>query len=268
VSFQKEKDLIKSKISDLNSQLKIVLTSMAEIERINKEVEQEKGLLNQVAYAKAQIETRVEFFEQNNSTIYEDDIAHLKAEIEELRQKIGQYNLDEELRDVEEFLKKAMNNFGKKLDFEEELKPVDFSFDLKDFSFSHYNKNNREKVSLGEMGSGANWITCHLAVLTSFLFYFSKNRDSKIPTFLFLDQPSQVYFPSDFDLEVGSDNDIEQVEKIYIAIIDRIYGIKKVFGYAPQVIITDHADRLDLGSHNFEDFVVRRWKPGYDIALI
>lgn len=35
----------------------------------------------------------------------------------------------------------------------------------------------------------------------------------------------------------------------------------------PQVIISDHADNLDLGKYNFNDYVVRRWR-GKDQGFI
>lgn len=32
------------------------------------------------------------------------------------------------------------------------------------------------------------------------------------------------------------------------------------YGFMPQVIISDHADNLDLRKYNFNDYVVRRWR--------
>ena len=46
---------------------------------------------------------------------------------------------------------------------------TDGSFDL------YQHQNNREKVFLYEMGSGANWVSCHIALFLSFLHYFAKH---------------------------------------------------------------------------------------------
>ncbi|SMG64407.1 conserved hypothetical protein, partial [methanotrophic bacterial endosymbiont of Bathymodiolus sp.] len=65
--------------------------------------------------------------------------------------------------------------------------------DLKTFDFYyHYDKQN---IRLSEMGSGANWLACHLSLFLSLLHISCKESKSCIPSFLLIDQPSQVYFP-------------------------------------------------------------------------
>ncbi|WP_234910824.1 DUF3732 domain-containing protein, partial [Vibrio anguillarum] len=65
-------------------------------------------------------------------------------------------------------------------------------FKTEDFTFSYYFK--KQEILLSEMGSGANWLACHLAVFLSIL-KLTSSSNSVIPAILFLDQPSQVYFP-------------------------------------------------------------------------
>ena len=76
-------------------------------------------------------------------------------------------------------------------DFEEQLKPLDFWFELENFSFSH-NLVNKGKIRLSEMGSGANWLTCHLSLMLSFVHLFSVQKKSSVPSILFLDQQCRV----------------------------------------------------------------------------
>jgi hypothetical protein len=50
------------------------------------------------------------------------------------------------------------------------------------------------------MGSGANWLYCHLALFLALHRYFASLGNAySIPSILFFDQPSQVYFPSILD---------------------------------------------------------------------
>lgn len=105
------------------------------------------------------------------------------------------------------------------------------------------------------MGSGANWLTCHLSLFLSFLHLFSIRKKSPVPSVLFLDQPSQIYFPKEFDPK--KDEDIKQVAKLL-----EIEAIESKVGYKPQVIVTDHADNLDLSPYKFEDYVRARWIDG------
>ncbi|MFC3443913.1 DUF3732 domain-containing protein [Sphingobium rhizovicinum] len=57
--------------------------------------------------------------------------------------------------------------------------------------FDHYD-------FLWEIGSGENWMAYHLAMLLALHTVFLNRRENNpVPTFLVIDQPSQVYFPSD-----------------------------------------------------------------------
>ena len=110
------------------------------------------------------------------------------------------------------------------------------------------------------MGSGANWLACHLSLFLALLHLSCVSPKSSIPSFLFIDQPSQVYFPRDYG-ETDSDGistpdeNIFQVKNIFTVIINYLEEIKKDCGFLPQVIIMEHADEKE-----FHDFVRARWK--------
>ena len=38
------------------------------------------------------------------------------------------------------------------------------------------------------------------------------------------------------------------------------YSMEKDYGFMPQVIISDHADNLNIGKYEFESFVAKRWR--------
>ncbi|MCU6428858.1 DUF3732 domain-containing protein [Enterobacter sichuanensis] len=109
---------------------------------------------------------------------------------------ITTYNLSEKYAKYEKRLNNIMTQICNQLDFEQELKPANLYFSLESFDF--YHKLGEQKIRLHEMGSGANWLACHLSLFLSILYILSTEKKSCIPTFLFLDQPSQVYFPSGF----------------------------------------------------------------------
>lgn len=52
------------------------------------------------------------------------------------------------------------------------------------------------KDYLWEVGSASNWLGYHLGTLLSLHLYFDELPKSVVPSFLMLDQPSQVYFPT------------------------------------------------------------------------
>ena len=51
-------------------------------------------------------------------------------------------------------------------------------------------------IPLKSLGSGANWVGIHLLVYFAFQKYFIK-KNRPVPSFILLDQPSQIYFPND-----------------------------------------------------------------------
>lgn len=163
------------------------------------------------------------------------------------------------------FINSNINRIIDNLDFEDEYRPTKLKFELNTFNLYHEDTVNRTNVYLSEMGSGANWLSCHLSLFLSLLHFFAVQKASVMPSFLFIDQPSQVYFPPiktefvDFEGK-EKDKEVVTVEKMYITILDEIELIFKTAGFRPQIIITDHVDHMDLGEYNFNDYVRRRWR--------
>lgn len=112
-------------------------------------------------------------------------------------------------------------------------------------------------VPLQQPGSGSNWLGCHLIALFALHTFFIQNK-RPVPGFLFLDQPSQVYFPP----ETNEQNvDSWEVRKIYDFVFERI----KELAPNMQVIIVDHAD---IKEKRFQDSVVEKWWDGMKLVPI
>ena len=118
-----------------------------------------------VNYAKSKIAL---YAEMNSAGLFEtvdEDIESLKEEISKLDEKIKGFDVEKKMQKAEAFLSENMNRLALTLDFEEEYRPIDLNFGLTDGSFDIYHhQNNREKIHLYEMGSGANWVSCHIAL--------------------------------------------------------------------------------------------------------
>jgi len=103
---------------------------------------------------------------------------------------------------------------------------------------------------LWEVGSGANWLAYHIAMLLALQIYFLQKTDHAVPHLLIFDQPSQVYFPvksavrkgkdldEDGEIEpVLDDEDRDAVRKVF-SVLAR--GVKRAKGRM-QIIVLDHA---------------------------
>lgn len=259
VSYVKEKEVVEKEINRLNREIRTLSPQIKELEDNFKAIKDNKSASDRAIYAKARIDVKIEELEKLKGVKIENDNSELIADINDIDIKLKAYGKENHFKKFELFLAKNMNKIGDKLDFEEQLKPLDFWFELENFSFSH-NLANKGKIRLSEMGSGANWLTCHLSLMLSLVHLFSLQKKSPVPSILFLDQPSQIYFPKEFD--PTKDEDIKQVAELYKTIIEEIVEIKELVGYEPQIIVTDHADNLDLSPYVFEDYVRERWIDG------
>lgn len=229
-----------------------------------------KNEREQIIYQKGKIESLIKsFLDTNSSKGNSKDLVQLETDLKTIREELLKYNPEKFKKDSEDFLKKNMDRICGKLDFEEELKPVDLYFNIEDFSF--YHKNNGEKIRLDEMGSGANWLASHLSIFLSFLYLNLKNEKSVIPGFLVLDQPSQVYFPrsskkselTDEDEILKFDDNINQVKNIFKVLNEEIELIKEKTGVEPQIIVLEHAN-----DESFDKFIIRDWDKSKGQGLI
>jgi Protein of unknown function (DUF3732) len=101
----------------------------------------------------------------------------------------------------------------------------------------------REDV-LWAIGSGSNWLSYHLAFILALQQFFLTLPHSPVPSFVILDQPSQVYFPRMLRERVAnqaepaySDEDVEAVRKAFQILAD----VAKDANGALQIIVLDHA---------------------------
>jgi hypothetical protein len=142
---------------------------------------------------------------------------------------------------------------------------------------------------LWEIGSGENWMAYHLAALLALHGVFlARGTANPVPSFLVIDQPSQVYFPSDtFDAFIkgeksadGQDQrprrrrhltDIESTNRIFSSLA----RAHRKFEGRLQIIVLDHADRNAWGDvegvvgvanwRDDEDFLIpKAWIPPQD----
>jgi hypothetical protein len=99
---------------------------------------------------------------------------------------------------------------------------------------------------LWEIGSGANWLSYHVALSLGLQEFFLGQKHSPVPGFLVYDQPSQVYFPrrlaekrgelKNFDPKLD-DEDVIAVRKVFSTLAAAVAGSKDRL----QVIVLDHA---------------------------
>lgn len=250
--FKKDRNTIKQKILRINGELELLEKSL--------ETEDNRKFANEDAVEKKQyIQLSIDLLLGKKEPIFfEDNLEILEHEIELLKQEVGKFDKDTKKEKFEKNLSVDMNEIALNLDFEKELAPPNFHFDTENFAFYHLYKG--KQLYLSEMGSGANWLSCHLSLFLALHKQFILGKKCSIPSFLFLDQPSQVYFPQGIKMEkITDDPEFKKVGKIFDLIIDYITKIELQCGYAPQIIIADHVRDIPLKKGSFADYRMTEW---------
>ena len=278
-SFLPQKKEIENEIVNIDEKIRNLNASINEIIKTNEQLEKNKSLEEQSLKIKLKIENLLEWSLKESLNLTHYNIEVVQKEINRLEQILSEkYNIEGKLSEAKNYINSSMNEIGNKLDFE--YKPINLHFDIRTFELYHY-KDGDKKVYLRSMGSGANWLYSHICLFLSLLKYFSSLGDkSLVPTILFLDQPSQVYFPAMIDVNTNGfdaeelkerekgekgkeevDDDMRAVTNLFIQILNVLESINEQYGYTPQIIISDHADNLNLGeNYVFENYVKKRWR--------
>lgn len=190
-----------------------------------------------------------------------EDTSDLRREISILYEKISL--LEEELSDevVEDriqsylsIISRDMSQWALELQLEHSEKPL--RLDLKRLTVVADGADG--PIPMDRMGSGENWVGYHLISHFALHKWFVEHN-RPVPRFLFIDQPSQVYFPEDRDWEQDRKGehgeDREAVSRMYKLALKVIQKLFPNF----QIIITDHAN---IEEKWFQDCIVERWREG------
>jgi uncharacterized Zn finger protein (UPF0148 family) len=197
--------------------------------------------------------------------LYLESLPHV-ADTSELRREIDEYKtrialLEEELSDevIQERMESILSILSRDLSALAQTLPLEHSesplrLDLRRLTVVADTDNG--PIPMDRMGSGENWVGYHL--ITHFALHkWFVNKGRPVPRFLFIDQPSQVYFPADKDvdgsMEVLANEDREAVMRIYRLALEVVQELRPNF----QIIMTDHAD---INQDWFQSRIIERWR--------
>lgn len=183
----------------------------------------------------------------------------LHKQIAALEEELSQSAVEERLESIVSVISQYITEYGRRLALEHSDHPL--RFNAKKLTVVADTLSG--SIPMDKMGSGANWVGYHIAAHLAFHRLFVEAQ-RPVPRFLFIDQPSQVYFPADRDsqgqLRVGRDGapvdeDRAAVLRMFELIRDHVAGLNGAF----QVVLTEHADPT---ADWYQDAVVERWREG------
>lgn len=211
---------------------------------------------------KALVVGRISLFLENikpadEMAIEKKDIKELEALITEISKKLSQENVEELIDSILNIIGIQMTKWAEYLNLEHSNFP--YRLDLKNLTVVA--DSDERPIPMNRMGSGENWLGCHLiALLALHKFFIRKSRP--VPGFLVLDQPTQVYFPPEIykklegDINEITDEDSIAVKRMY----DLLFDVCNDLYPDLQIIVFDHANIKD---NKFQNALVEEpWRNG------
>lgn len=276
-SFAAERRKIQDALDVVNIQLRRI---QADIQPFDEEIEKlktSKSIDEQATKAKLRLEIAIQDQLDKPESELSAQEKVLSKEVERLGGLLAKYDTKDRLNELSQDIDAKMCELGNHFNFEETYKPSKLRFDVETFDL-WYQQDSKTRVYLRSMGSGANWLYSHLALFMSLHYQFAalSSKGCKIPPILFLDQPTQVYFPAslddadDFDAKALAkqakrggdvDEDMSAVTNMFTQLAKFCDETGKRTGVTPQIIVSDHADKLSLGEgYKFQDYVRATWR--------
>jgi hypothetical protein len=271
----------KRKIETVTTNIRELTENIRQLEQSEKLLVERKSLYETILIAKARFEVLLDSLASAEDTNVASRLIEATRELAAVNQKLDKYDYKKELKRAGESVTAIMQEIGQNFEFEESYRPINLHFSFETFDLYHLTEAG-EKIFLRSMGSGANWLYSHVTLFLALHRYFaSLGEKCAVPSILFIDQPTQVYFPSfrldkaesftkerlreleqRSDEERDVDDDIAAVENLFSQLSAYCSKAVEDFGFAPQIIVTDHADNLELADGTSFEALVNgnRWR--------
>lgn len=159
----------------------------------------------------------------------------------------------ERLESILSLVSAQITSLARKLEIEHSDSPM--RLDLKKLTIVADHADDGP-IPMPKMGSGETWVGLHLVThLALHNWFFKKQRP--VPQFLFLDQPSQAYFPPDTSAETvreqteATNPDRQSVIRMFKLIVEETKNF--------QVIVTEHAD---IRENWYQALIREKWWDG------
>ncbi|MDL5511242.1 DUF3732 domain-containing protein [Arenibacter sp. M-2] len=261
--FEKEKKALAQEISkyensitQLDANLNILLKEEKETEQSLKRTFEYVGKIEHALSNLKKIEPSSEL--NKEIEVLNGNIASKKTSLKRLNEKF----------DKESSLKKLTTLIGKYVSIlsieskENRLVHLDPDSSL---NIKIEDTKTRNRYYLARLGSGANYMGYHLATMFGLHEFFwqlkRSNKVNYVPSFLILDQPSQVYYPESLnsknDKLQKNSKDVEDTKKIFEACVEFL----KNTGNEIQLILLEHVP-IDMWSDIDPDYInlVEEWR--------
>lgn len=211
----------------------------------------------------ARVVGRISLYLENVQLV--DELSPLRRQIEELEGRVKRYEdlldpseIADNMDSILNMVGAQMTEMSKELHLEHEG-----LYRLNPDKLTVVVDQSERMIPMERMGSGENWLGCHLIAHLALHKHFIIHK-RPVPSFLILDQPSQVYFPSTvyqamkgtIEESMRDDADTEAMRRMF----DLLFRICEELQPNLQIIVMEHAN---LDDRRFQNALVEDpWRDG------
>lgn len=243
------------KLVKIKKQLDEVRTSVISLQTTNRHISALRDFNARQAMIKGRLSLYLESMPADNIDKLDDLLKAQKIteQIQILEAMLDNESPAERLASILSLISGQITDLARKLELEHSDSPL--RLDLKKLTIIADHADNGP-IPMPKMGSGETWVGLHLVTHLALHNWFVK-KQRPVPQFLFLDQPSQAYFPPDTSDEKvreqteATNPDRQSLIRMFKMIVDE----SKDF----QVILTEHAD---IRESWYQELVREKWWDG------
>lgn len=240
-AFDRELVQVREKVRRYTDNLKGVRARKKAIEDRSQRIKDERWRRASVDRFIGKMEKALEILKApDGDPAFAAEVAELKEKVEMLRKTLSDNAARERQKAALARVSATMARLLPGLDSERPNDPAELNVD--DLTIRVTGTSGRPDF-LWEIGSGANWLSYHVAAMLGLHELFLSMKASPVPSLLVLDQPSQVYFPRTLAKEAKEgddpalrDEDVAAVRKVFDTLAAATASSKGL-----QILVLDHA---------------------------
>ncbi|ECZ6861127.1 DUF3732 domain-containing protein, partial [Salmonella enterica] len=243
-AFDRELQRVTSEVSNATERLRSIQLSKRALTSRSKAAREQQFSTRRAERFVGNIESALELHRKlgSDSELVEE-VNNLKEIVQNLEKELREKDIELRKNQALRVINAKAGNILQGLDVEDPNAPI--SLEINDLTIKVLGGERDDYLS--EIGSGSNWLSYHLAVLLSLHQFYLSQKNNPVPSFLILDQPSQVYFPKSTQLQNVANEDEPKLRDEDVEAVRRAFEtmgnvVIKENGKL-QLIVLDHAPR-------------------------
>ena len=248
-AFDREMQRVQTEVNEATEKLKAIQIRKKALSQRSQEASTTQYQAKKVERFIGNLENALKLHERlGEDAELRTEVAQLRGRMQQLQDELSRENVEDRKRRA---LRVVNNNAARlvpHLDCERPDDPI--SLEINDLTIKVTGTTRDDYLS--EIGSGSNWLSYHVAMMLALQQFFLTLDHRPVPSFLVMDQPSQVYFPKKLVVREGEDLEEPRLKDEDIVAVQKVFKVMgDVVGAAKgrlQVIVLDHAPREVWGS--------------------